>query len=65
MYIPYAEVVGRTIVPDDQEAIRNTVMKALDLADIVITTGGTGPSGVDYVYEVTKSLNQEYTLGGG
>ncbi|WP_054843063.1 molybdopterin-binding protein [Vulcanisaeta souniana] len=64
MYIPYAEVVGRTIVPDDQEAIRNTVMKALDLADIVITTGGTGPSGVDYVYEVTKSLNQEYTLGG-
>lgn len=65
MYVPYAEVVGRTIVPDNQEAIKNAVMNALNLADIVITTGGTGPSGVDYVYEVTKSLNQGYTSGGG
>lgn len=65
MYIPYAEVVGRTIVPDDREAIRNAVMKALDMADIVITTGGTGPSGIDYVYEVTKSLNPRIYIRGG
>lgn len=64
MYIPYAEVVGKSIVPDDQEAIRNAVMKALDMADIVITTGGTGPSGIDYVYEVTKSLNPRIYIRG-
>ncbi|WP_243665849.1 molybdopterin-binding protein [Vulcanisaeta sp. JCM 16159] len=64
MYIPYAEVVGRTIVPDDQEAIRNAVTKALNMADIVITTGGTGPSGIDYVYEVTKSLNPRIYIRG-
>ncbi|ADN50167.1 molybdopterin molybdotransferase MoeA [Vulcanisaeta distributa] len=64
MYVPYAEVVGRTIVPDNQEAIKNAVMNALNLADIVITTGGTGPSGVDYVYEVTKSLNPRTYIRG-
>ncbi len=64
MYIPYAEVVGRTIVPDDQEAIRNAITKALDMADVVMTTGGTGPSGVDYVYEVTRSLNPRIYIRG-
>ncbi|WP_054855069.1 molybdopterin-binding protein [Vulcanisaeta sp. JCM 16161] len=39
-------------------------MGALDTADIVITTGGTGPSGVDYVYEVTKSLNPRIYIRG-
>ena len=30
----------------------------------MITTGGTGPSGVDYVYEVTRSLKpQAYVRG--
>ena len=64
MYIPYAEVVGRVITPDDQEAIKNAIVRALDMADIVITTGGTGPSGVDYVYEVTKSLNPRIYIRG-
>ena len=64
MYAPYAEVVGKVIVPDDQGAIRNAVMKALDVADIVITTGGTGPSSVDYVYEVTRSLNPRIYIRG-
>ncbi len=64
MYVPYAEVVGRVIVPDDKEAIRSAITNALGAADIVITTGGTGPSGVDYVYEVTKSLNPRTYIRG-
>ncbi|WP_054849976.1 molybdopterin molybdotransferase MoeA [Vulcanisaeta sp. JCM 14467] len=64
MYIPYAEVVGRVIAPDDQEAIKNAIVRALDTADIVITTGGTGPSGIDYVYEVTKSLSPRIYIRG-
>ncbi|MDT7863886.1 MAG: molybdopterin molybdotransferase MoeA, partial [Vulcanisaeta sp.] len=64
VYTPYAEVVGKVIVPDDPEAIRNAVTQGIDRADIVITTGGTGPSGVDYVYEVTRSLKpQAYVRG--
>jgi len=64
VYTPYAEVVGKVIVPDDPEAIRNAVTQGIDRADIVITTGGTGPSGVDYVYEVTQSLKpQAYVRG--
>ena len=64
MYIPYAEVVGRVITPDDQETIKNAIVRALDMADIVITTGGTGPSGVDYVYEVTRSLSPRIYIRG-
>ncbi|MFB6470878.1 MAG: molybdopterin molybdotransferase MoeA [Vulcanisaeta sp. AZ3] len=63
-YIPYAEVIGKVIVPDDTEAIKNAIIQGMDKADIVVTTGGTGPSGIDYVYEITKSLNpREYIRG--
>ncbi|WP_069807809.1 molybdopterin molybdotransferase MoeA [Vulcanisaeta thermophila] len=56
MYTPYAEVVGKTIVPDDYSMIRDAVVRGLEVADVVITTGGTGPSGVDYVFDVMTSL---------
>ncbi|MGC9153189.1 MAG: molybdopterin molybdotransferase MoeA [Vulcanisaeta sp.] len=64
MYIPYAEVIGKTIVPDNPDAIRGAILHGLDQADIVITTGGTGPSGVDYVYEVTQSLKPKAYIRG-
>ncbi|ADY01827.1 MoeA domain protein domain I and II [Vulcanisaeta moutnovskia 768-28] len=64
MYVPYAEVIGKTIVPDNPDAIRSAILHGLDQADIVITTGGTGPSGIDYVYEVTQSLKPRAYIRG-
>ncbi len=63
-YIPYAEVVGKTIVPDDPRAIERAVVHGINSADIVITTGGTGPSEVDYIYEVMQALKPRVYVRG-
>lgn len=42
-----AEVVSFFAVPDDAEAIRRAVERALEDADLVVTTGGLGPTADD------------------
>ena len=37
-------VVDVDVVPDDNSRIRNAVLEALDRADVVLTTGGLGPT---------------------
>jgi len=54
--MPYAEVVGKVIIPDDPAELREHIARGLALADMIITTGGTGPGGLDYAYEATESL---------
>jgi molybdopterin adenylyltransferase len=51
-------LAGRTIVPDDQEAIRQQVRAwiADDGVDVVITTGGTGFTGRDVTPEALEPL---------
>jgi molybdenum cofactor biosynthesis protein B len=52
------EVMGRSIVKDDPDAIRSTVLKQLDesSAQVIITTGGTGITSRDSTYEVICDL---------
>ena len=51
------EVVGRTIVPDDVEAIRAAVRAALDDgAAVVLTTGGTGLTPTDVTPEAVRPM---------
>lgn len=47
-----AEVVSFFAVPDDPEAIRRAVERALEDADLVVTTGGLGPTADDLTTEV-------------
>ncbi|MEM4751982.1 MAG: molybdopterin molybdotransferase MoeA [Sulfolobales archaeon] len=44
------------ILPDDVEAIKNALTKALELSDAVIITGGTSVGGRDLVPEAVESL---------
>lgn len=49
-------VARRTTVPDDPEAIRDAVSRALDRTGIVLTTGGLGPTRDDITKQVIADL---------
>lgn len=50
-------VVNRQVAVDDSaEAIRQVVRDALSIADLIITTGGLGPTSDDRTRDVTASL---------
>ncbi len=50
------EVVRSTTVPDEPAAIEDAVGRALEAADIVITTGGLGPTSDDRTKHVVARL---------
>ncbi len=50
-----AETVEVTVVPDDKEAVRKTLLNNLD-KDFIFTTGGTGISPKDIAPDVTEEL---------
>ena len=51
-----AEITRRTTVPDRPEAIRASVVEALDRTGFVITTGGLGPTRDDMTKTVVADL---------
>lgn len=54
------ELVGVDVIPDDADAIFEAISRAMDKADIIITTGGLGPTKDD----ITKETMRRY-FGGG
>ena len=60
-------VVGRSIVPDEPEQVRQVVEDQLvrDDVHVVITTGGTGISSRDRTYEAISSLIEKRIDGFG
>jgi len=60
-------VRGRTIVKDDADAVRNTIVRQLANADVqaIITTGGTGISSRDTTYEAVAAMLQKRLDGFG
>ncbi len=52
------EVVSKTILPDEKEALENLLIKICDSnkADLILTTGGTGLSQRDITPEATKQV---------
>jgi molybdopterin adenylyltransferase len=61
------EVAGRSIVKDDPDAIRSTLLKQLheSSAQVIITTGGTGITSRDSTYEVVCNLLDKRLEGFG
>lgn len=53
------EVVGKTIVQDNFELLRNCVDKALEISDIVLISGGSSVGTRDYTSRVIDSFNGE------
>ena len=50
------QVAGRRIVRDDPAAVREAVQSAVNTADVIITTGGTGITARDSTYEALAAL---------
>ncbi|MFC7153987.1 molybdenum cofactor biosynthesis protein B [Halomarina halobia] len=61
------EVVAREVVPDDFEAVRETVEEAVahDAVDVVVTTGGTGITPDDVTVEACALLFDKELPGFG
>lgn len=59
------DVVARDRVPDDPTRVRDTIMRLLDGADAVITTGGTGIAPRDQTYEAVEALMEKRLDGFG
>src|SRR6478672_1424858 len=54
------EVMLKTIVGDDEERLEETIRDAVNRSDIVITTGGLGPTEDDLTRQVSaKAIGRE------
>lgn len=51
------EVVGKSIIRDDYELLREEVDKAIDFSDIVLISGGSSVGARDYTHKVINSFD--------
>ena len=69
-YAPFAQLVYEQILPDELEAVAWTVERVLPHVDLVLLTGGTGPSRIDLFYRLQDRIGGElvfrglYVIGG-
>src|SRR5438477_119438 len=61
------QIVGRTIIKDDADLVRDTIERQLANPDVqvIITTGGTGITSRDSTYEAVSALLQKRLDGFG
>jgi molybdenum cofactor biosynthesis protein B len=59
------QLVFATVVPNDVSTIRSSVLDAVSRADVVLVSGGTGPSPKDLSYDVVKQLASKELPGFG
>jgi len=57
------EIVMHKIIPDDEVILKNIIDEAVDLVDLIITTGGTGLSSRDITVKVVEEL-MDYEVKG-
>jgi molybdopterin adenylyltransferase len=57
------EVVARDLVPDHRISIENALIRLSDVAQVVLTTGGTGLSERDVTPEATNSVADRLVPG--
>ena len=69
-YVPWAEVVHTALLPDNLDTVAWYLERLLPAADIILLTGGTGPSRIDLFYRLQERLGGElvfrglYVIGG-
>ena len=51
------------VVPDDYEELKKTILKGLELADVVVTSGSTSAGPEDMVYRVVGDLGEVLVHG--
>ncbi len=63
-YMPYVTVLRHIIINDSYNEVLNAITRGLSESNIVIVTGGTGPSSVDYVHDALTALKPRYYVRG-
>ena len=63
-YVPWAELVHEALLPDNLDAVSWTIERLLPHVDIVLVTGGTGPSTIDLFYRLKERLGGELVFRG-
>ncbi|BEP17868.1 molybdopterin molybdotransferase MoeA [Pyrofollis japonicus] len=63
-YTPWARVVKRVLLPDYIDTIEWYIKRQMNNLDLVIMTGGTGPSEVDPFYKLADRLGAEVLFRG-
>lgn len=59
------QVIKKTIVPDDGEQIKKTILEILGDVDCIVTTGGTGITKRDVTIQTVKQLLDKEVIGFG
>ncbi len=63
-YVPWAEIVEQLMAPDSPETVAWYISRLLERSDIVLVTGGSGPSRVDVFYMLPSLLGGELVFRG-
>ena len=63
-YTPWARVAKRILLPDHIDTIEWVLRRQTSGLDLVVMTGGTGPSEVDPFYQLAERMNAEVLFRG-
>lgn len=57
------QVIGSVVIPDEREQIRETLVELCAVADLIVTTGGTGIAARDVTPEATREVCERFIEG--
>ncbi len=63
-YMPWVEVIDTVLLPDNLDALTWYIQRLLDHVDVVLVTGGTGPSEIDLFYRLPEAVGGELVVRG-
>ncbi len=63
-YLPWVEVAEEILLPDERESVAWWIKRLLPHVDLILLTGGTGPSNIDLFYQLQEELGGEIVFRG-
>ncbi len=62
--LPWVEIVDEVLLPDNKDTVSWYIKRLLDVVDVVLLTGGTGPSNIDLFYQLKDEIGGELLFRG-
>ena len=63
-YLPWVEVAEEILLPDERRSVSWWIKRLLPHVDLILLTGGTGPSNIDLFYQLQEELGGEIVFRG-